>query len=85
MTPAARLLLIRAGLVKRRAARERRRRLAHDLACYSTEAERADLLATCAYYPDGYTAEIRDILVRQAARNAVRDWPALRGGRPRHR
>ena len=80
MTPAARLLLIRAGLVKHRAARERRRRLARDLACYATEAERSDLLARCAHYPDGYTAEIRDILVRQAARHAVRDWPALRGG-----
>jgi hypothetical protein len=81
MTPAARLLLIRAGLVKRRAARERRRRLERDLAGYTTDAERSDLLALCAYYPDGYTAEIRDILVRQAARNAVRNWPALRGGR----
>ena len=80
MTPAARLLLIRAGLVKRRAARERRRRLERELACYTTEAERSDLLAMCGYYPDGYTAEIRDILVRQAGRNAVRDWPALRGG-----
>jgi hypothetical protein len=80
MTPAARLLLIRAGLVKRRAARERRRRLERELACYTTEAERSDLLTTCAYYPDGYTAEIRDILVREAARNAVRDWPALRSG-----
>jgi hypothetical protein len=80
MTPAARLLLIRAGLVKRRAARERRRRLERELACYTTEAERLDLLATCACYPDGYTAEIRDILVRQAARNAVSDWPALRSG-----
>jgi hypothetical protein len=81
MTPAARLLLIRAGLLKRQAARERRRRLERDLVCYTTEAERSDLLAMCAYYPDGHTAEIRDILVRQAARNAVRDWPALRGGR----
>jgi len=80
MTPAARLLLIRAGLVKRRAARQRRRRLERDLACFATEAERSDLLATCANFPDGYSAEIRDILVRQAARNAVRDWPALRGG-----
>jgi hypothetical protein len=80
MTPAARLFLIRAGRVKRRAARERRRRLERDLACFATGAERSDLLATCAYYPDGYTAELRDILVRQAARNAVRDWPAIRRG-----
>jgi hypothetical protein len=79
MTPAARLLLIRAGLIKRRAARERRRRLEGELACYATEAERSDLLATCACYPDGYTLEIRDILIRQAARDAVRSWPALRG------
>lgn len=80
MTPAARLLLIRAGLIKRRAARERRCRLERDLACYTTEAQRSDLLATCAYYPDASTAEIRDILIRQAARDAVRNCPALRGG-----
>ncbi len=53
-------------------ARERRSELERELAAYSTPAQRRDLEATLAQYPDGITYELRDILARQAtaARNS---------------
>jgi hypothetical protein len=66
MRLAARLLLLRAGLTTRRSARERRKQLERDLACYATPAERDDLLATLDQYPDGVTHELREILAWQA-------------------
>jgi hypothetical protein len=44
----------------------RRRELEHELAAYSTPAQRSDLEATLDQYPDRVTHEIRDILARQA-------------------
>ena len=54
-----------------KAARKRRSELAHELAAYSTPAERCDLEATLDLYPDDITYELRDILASQAmaARN----------------
>ncbi len=52
-------------------ARNRRSALERELAAYSTPAQRRDLEATLAQYPDGVTYELRDILASQAmtARN----------------
>ncbi len=62
----ARLILLRANRTTRRAARERRKQLERELACYRTTAERDDLFATLDRYPDGVTHELREILSRQA-------------------
>ena len=59
------LLVIRAGLMLRRANRLRRRKLAAELATYRSEADRNDLYALLESYPDGQTQEIRQILGRQ--------------------
>ena len=54
-----------------KAARKRRSELERELAAYSTPAQRRDLEATLAQYPNGVTYELRDILASQAmtARN----------------
>jgi hypothetical protein len=62
-----RLLLLNAELATRRAARERRRNLHRDLACFTTTAERDDLFATLEAYPEPIAEEVRTILERQAA------------------
>ncbi len=49
-----------------KAARKQRCELERELAAYSTPAQRRDLEATLAQYPDGITYELRDILARQA-------------------
>lgn len=46
--------------------RERRAQLERELAAFSTPAQRRDLEATLARYPDGITGEIREILTSQA-------------------
>jgi hypothetical protein len=58
------LFLIYAPLVEARPdeARKRRSELRRELAGYATPAQRRDLEATLDRYPDGITAEIRDIL-----------------------
>jgi hypothetical protein len=61
----ARLIVREANLANRRAARERRRRLEHELGCLVTPAERRDLLATLDRYPDSVTWELRDLLTRR--------------------
>lgn len=63
---AARMFLLRANRTTRLAARERRKKLERELACYRTTAERADLFAMLDRYPDGMTHEVREILNRQA-------------------
>jgi hypothetical protein len=67
MRVSIRLLLLNAEVTKRRAARERRRRLQRDLACFATPADRDDLLAILERYPDPIAHEVRSILDRQAA------------------
>jgi hypothetical protein len=73
----ARLFLIRADLVRRKAARERRRRLYAELAEYSSPSARADFEAMLDRYPPGVTWEMRGILARQAEE---RRFPSI--GRP---
>jgi hypothetical protein len=63
---AARMFFLRANRTTRLAARERRKKLERELACYRTTAERADLFAMLDRYPDGMTHEVREILNRQA-------------------
>jgi hypothetical protein len=78
MSLASRLILVRAGVATRRAARARRRQLERDLACYATPAEQDDLLAILDEYPDGVTYELREILFQQAQCRALRNWRATR-------
>jgi len=54
------------------------RKLARELADYSTPAERRDLEATLDRYSDGDTSELRDILGRQAAACRNTGIPGLR-------
>ena len=68
---AARMFLLRANRTTRRAARERRKKLERELACYRTTAERADLFAMLDRYPDGMTHEVREILNRQAYNDSL--------------
>ena len=68
-----RLLVLRAGLLLRRANRRRRRALAAELACYTSQADLNDLYALLDSYDDGQTHEIRQILSEQSRR---RNWPA---------
>ena len=65
-------------------ARKRRSELEHELAAYSTPAQRRDLEATLDQYPDGITHELRDILANQAVAACNSRLPAtlLTGKRP---
>ncbi|MFN0283758.1 MAG: hypothetical protein ACKVZ6_17530 [Kineosporiaceae bacterium] len=73
-----RVVVLRAQLVVARAARRWRRQLRCDLATYSTQSQRDDLLATFDRYPDDVTHEYREILARQAASDECsRRWPAM--------
>ena len=67
------MFLLRANRTTRLAARERRKKLERELACYRTTAERADLFAMLDRYPDGMTHEVREILNRQAYHNSLWD------------
>jgi hypothetical protein len=62
------LLVVRAGILLRRANRLRRRQLAAELAGYRSEADLNDLFALLESYPDGQTQEIRQILCQQQLR-----------------
>jgi hypothetical protein len=68
-----RLLILRTGLLLRWANRRRRRRLAAELAGYTSQADLNDLYTLLATYPDGQTHEIRQILCRQEMH---RTWTA---------
>jgi hypothetical protein len=63
-----RVLVIRTGIVLRRANRRRRRLLAAELATYTSESDLNDLGALLDSYPDGQTHEIRQILAAQQLR-----------------
>jgi hypothetical protein len=62
-----RLVVLRAGLLLRRADRRRRRQLRAELAAYTSPADLNDLCALLDSYPDAQTYEIRQILARQQA------------------
>jgi hypothetical protein len=68
-----RVLILRAGVLLRRANRRRRRQLAAELATYTTTTELNDLCALLDTYPDGQTQELRQILYGQRMR---RMWTA---------
>ena len=61
----AHFLVFRAERLLRAANRERRHRLASDLAAYTSEADLNDLHALLDTYPDTQTQEIRQILRHQ--------------------
>jgi hypothetical protein len=63
-----RLVVLRAGLLLRRADRRRRRTLAAELAGYTSQADLNDLYALLDSYDDGRTHEIRQILSEQSRR-----------------
>ncbi|GAA0519028.1 hypothetical protein Ade02nite_80030 [Paractinoplanes deccanensis] len=63
-----RLLIFRCDYLLRRANHRRRRRLAAELASYTSHAELNELYAVLDTYPDGQTHEIRQILRAQAIR-----------------
>jgi hypothetical protein len=54
-------------LAARRASLAARRRLASEMAVYTTQSDRNDLNALLDSYPDGQVTEIRDLLNRQIA------------------
>ena len=72
------LIFLRANRTTRRAARERRKQLERELACYRTTAERDDLFATLDRHPDGATHELREILRRQAYNDSLWGRRAIR-------
>lgn len=77
------LFLVSAVLVPAvpEAARRQHRELEHELAAYSTPAQRRDLEATLDRYPDGDTRELRDILARHTVAADSRRFPGRnRGG-----
>jgi hypothetical protein len=74
----ARLIVREANRANRRAARQRRRRLEHDVKFFVTSAERQDLLAALDRYPDRVTTEIRELLIRGAMQHRAQAWPAIR-------
>jgi hypothetical protein len=65
MSIAGKFFVHRATHAARVANRRRRRALEHELAAYSSAADRADLEAILDRYPDGVTQEMRDILAFQ--------------------
>ena len=54
-----------------RIAQARRQHLARELAAYRSEADRLELDAIVSRYPDDQTAEVREILARQAVSYAA--------------
>ncbi len=64
------LVVRRAERILRRAGRSEARRLDRELSAFTTQAERNDLLATLARYPDELTEHHREVLNRRQNRRA---------------
>ncbi len=62
--------------------RRRHSELEHELAAYSTVAQRRDFVATLDRYPDEATCELRDILASQAVAGCGSGITASSHGRP---
>ena len=60
------LIHVADSLAHHRADRAQRHQLEHELAAYSTPADRADLEALLDQYPDADAEPVREILSRQA-------------------
>ena len=67
----SRILVVRAEVMLRRANSLRRRRLAAELAAYSSPHDQADLDAMLDSCPDAQTVEIRRILAGQRLRHLL--------------
>jgi hypothetical protein len=80
MTIAARILVARAQVANRRAARKRRAELERELAGYAAGAGRCDFEAILDRYPDGVTHELRGILARQSMAACQTRFPAIGRG-----
>jgi hypothetical protein len=70
--PFATATSLRSSLAQRRTADAERRRLAQELACYQTPAERLELDLVLGRHSAEETAEIDAILSRQAATSSYR-------------
>jgi hypothetical protein len=79
MRMSARVLVLRAGRLLRRADHDRRSELSRQLAGY-TAAQRRDLLATLDRYPDSATHELRDVICSLNRREPQPGARPLRGG-----
>lgn len=79
MRMSARVLVLRASRMLRRADRDRRAELVRQLAGYSP-AQRADLLATLDRYPDASTRELREVICALDRREPPPGRRPLRGG-----
>ncbi|GAA3619181.1 hypothetical protein GCM10022223_40000 [Kineosporia mesophila] len=62
---------LRTHLAERRVVRQRNRKLAHELASYSTPAERQELDAIMGRHTESEIAELEAVLNQQAATRAV--------------
>jgi hypothetical protein len=82
MSLAASLLVWRATHAVKVANRRRRQQLAQELSAYSSAADCQDFEAVLDRYPDGVTAEMRDILAAQRMRAAHRRDASTPFGRP---
>ena len=76
MSLAARILIARAQVAGRKAARRRRAELERELADYAGCAGRGDFEAILDRYPRGTTHELRSILARQAMAAHESSFPA---------
>ncbi len=80
MSVTERFVIWRAEFVLWRTGRQERRQVEREMAQFTTQAQRDDLLATFDRYPDEVTRRYRDALNRQAwtRRQGPDDWPAFR-------
>ena len=77
MSLAARILIARAQVAGRKAARRRRAELERELAGYAGCAGGGDFEAILDRYPRGSTHELRSILARQAMAAHESSFPAI--------
>jgi hypothetical protein len=77
MTLAARIVVARAQVASRKAARKRRAELQCEMAGYAALADRCDFEAILDRYPAGVTHELRGILGRQFTADHEMRFPAI--------
>jgi hypothetical protein len=77
MNIAAKIVVLRVGILTRSSARRRRQQLRRELAEYSTAAERLEIEAVMARYEPEQTQELRAILTAQARSRQIRSCAGL--------
>jgi hypothetical protein len=77
MNIAAKIVILRAGVLTRRSGRRRRQQLRRELAEYTTAAERLEIEAIMARYQPEQTQELEAILIGQARSRQVRHCAGL--------